>query len=711
MMDSADAATARYKELEAQIQRLEISQRKREQKRGKKRIKGKIASPSASNRKTLPAIRPSTVPGRMNGPGRRSPTAECNERRDIEDKLEARTQELLEEKMALNKRFSGAMSKEYKLQKAIRDKKSNLAVLIDQDNINSRRKEMLGKCKHEQDVLHKTNMAIAVQSNYTRTLNLMKDRLWLNQTTFQKTMDAYYKTMDAAKAEVADVTKMKENAALQLTKAHDRNKRFRTKAAEYMENLQKQLDGLRYMDNQRRELEAKLKSREQARLLGRQRKVDQSRTQDITSKLREASERKKKAQLLEKMDDHEDNFRKIQMASGLETDVEIIDAFNNREAYLSDVVRKVDMLRRQLNEAQKRHNQMKAAFVSELVENDAPGSSSNLVVNLWGGKKGSNVELSTEQLQQSRVHLQRSLREQAKMRGLLIKFAQAADGLYGSLAPMKDTNLDFEAFIAEEEAAANTPRSKGRRSRPSSRPNSSKRRTSGGRKVPNAGSYNIQSTSDSDGESILTASFLSQRLSGIDNTSTKLAQQIMSLHNVFKDRWVKEQAQPEVDGDAETKEDAKAEDGEEATPKPSGALSSDYEDKITNFMWAQKFAVHNNVRVKATPTNTDTPDDRQSFFMQESKAARDREQMDDLLQDSHGDALIDDSEILFDRDAMKKSSLTLVSKNTRRQRRRKKIDGDSASPKGASPRGGNSSPQRGSPRRGTAMRSTAPADN
>ena len=72
-------------------------------------------------------------------------------------------------------------------------------MLVDQDNINQRRSEVIHHCSREQQQLADKTMSIAVLSNYTRTLNLMKDRLWIKQTTYQKTLDAYYVTLRAAK--------------------------------------------------------------------------------------------------------------------------------------------------------------------------------------------------------------------------------------------------------------------------------------------------------------------------------------------------------------------------------------------------------------------------------------------------------------------------------------------------------------------------------
>ena len=738
-----DAATQRYKSLEDAIQRLEISQRKREQERGKKRMQTKKKD-LVSGRQTLPAIRPKSQPA--SSPSSRSgrnPTAEVNRRRDIEAKFEARMQELLDEKMRLNKKFSAATSTEYRLQKRIRDTKSTLAVLKDQDNIHQRRHEMRERCSEEQQLLADTNMQIAIASNYTKTLDLMKDRLWLNQCTFQKTMDAYYKTLDAQKAEVADVTKMRENASLKLAKAHERNKKFKTKAAEHLQFLQRQVDGLRYMVDQNTQLEEQKKASEKARLEEQARKAHESRAKGLTSQMREANDRHKQNQLMDQMHDHEDAFRKIQMASGLETDDEIIDAFNNREAYLSDVVRKVDMLRRQLNEAQKRHNQMKAAMVNELVEQDSSSSSStgnsggsssgstSLAMNIWGGTKGNEVDLSTELLQQQRTRLQRTLREQAKMRENIIKFAQAVEGVFGSIAELRNTpSLAFEAFLAPIGAdagaaeGADSSSSKGSR-RVASRPNSRSGRTTHSRPGSSRANYGTQrsrsssrattprrkaqereraaaaaatSPSNQPGSSILTADHLNMRMNTIEKVAVQLADQILSLKALHSSDSA---TGAETDAEAEQKSTAPS-----SSDKAMVALGAEYEDKVADFMWAQKFAVRNNVRVKALSNAPPTPDDRQSFFSQESHAQHSRAQM--LSGHDGGGELLDmedDDEMLFNRDNIKKVSLTLINKNTRRQKQRSKKKG-SSDDRGQSKR--NDSP---SPRRAGTIRQAAPGDN
>ena len=690
-----DAATQRYKALEDEIQRLEISQRKREQSRGHIRATAKQAE--IAGRKTLPAIRPQSVPvssSPTRAGHRRNPTEEVNRRRDVEDQTDARMQELLDQKMELNKLFSGATTQEYRLQKHIHDKTSELAVLVDQDNINQRRQEMMGRCSHEQQVLADTNMQIAIQSNYTKTLNLMKDRLWLNQCTFQKTMDAYTKTMEAQKAEVTDATKMRENASLKLAKAQERNKKFKTKAAEYMQNLQRQLDGLRYMDNQQRQLEAQVLAAERVRLGSRQRKEDDARANDINSQLREANDRKKQEQLLDQLDVHEDAFRKIQMASGLETDEDIIDAFNNREAYLSDVVRKVDMLRRQLNEAQKRHNKLKAALVNELVEQDATvgggggggggsggvAESTSLVMNLWGGSnKGSEVDMSTELLPQQRTRLQRALREQTKLRETIIRFAQAVEGVYGSVAALRDSpSLSFEAFLTDDAGDAGAGHGKhgggggggGKAgSRPGSRPGSSAALSRpGSSRAFGGGSQRSRSNSRASTprrraqererraggasgtdqlESILTADHLSMRLSTIDKVASQLASQILLLTPLVV-------ASPAGAPAAQTGPAGAGADGAsagaDAVPQ---VLGPDYEAKVADFMWAQKFAVRNNVRVKSLFSGPPTPDDRRSLFSQEIHTQHDDTSSELLDLDE------DDPEGLFDRNSMKKLSFTI----------------------------------------------------
>jgi uncharacterized membrane protein YgcG len=761
-----DEATARYKTLEEEIQRLEISQRKREQMRGPRKLK---KPDFIVSQKTLPAIsRPSTVPGRPsseagsgnnsgggggsnssgnNSGGEHISTVEVNQRRDVEDKIDARLEELLADKMVLNKQFSAATSKEYRLQKQIRDKKNALAVLVDQDNINQRRSEVIHHCSREQQQLADKTMSIAVLSNYTRTLNLMKDRLWIKQTTYQKTLDAYYVTLRAAKAEVADVTKMRENASLRLSKAHERNKKFKEKATKVLELAQKQLDGMRDVVAQQEEAANKAKQKEAARLQDLQRRNLAARSKKLNAQMRAADDRKQQSELLDKLDDHEEAFRKIQMASGLETDAEIVDAFNNREAYLSDVVRKVEMLRRQLNEAQKAHNQLKADLVNELVENDggggldslggaAGGSGGNggasgstwVVMNLWGGKADSygSMDLSTEMQQQHHLELQRATHEKTKTQELMIKLAQSIEGVFASIAAMQNATLSVEALLAEKDdggqrvvvggssssvGGGRARAQSGRASTPSGRRERERERER----------ERLALVSPPTKGSILTASHLSQRVSAIDKTAAELVEQILKLPRAApgsgKPQQKQKQEQPkakaaakpitttptaadqqgaETAGESSASADAPTEDSEAAeaahkaaaeerdeaaeAPAADAREPAAYEEKMTEFMWAQKFAVHNNVRVKSVAVPAHTPDDRQSFFLQESKAQLDRAQMQDMLDDDDDDddgpgeeALLDldqENEKLFDRNSMKKSSLAVISKNTRRSKKR-----------------------------------------
>jgi len=693
-------------------------------------------------RKTLPAlVRTNTVPGPHSPGGKRNPTEECNHRRDLEIKFETRMQELLDEKMRLNKRFSGATSKEYKLQKRIRDKKSTLMVLKDQDNINQRRQEMMEKCADEQQILADTNMQIAIQTNYAKTLNLMKDRLWLKQTTFQKTMKAYYKTLEAQKAEVADVTKMRENASLKLTKAHERNRLFKKKAAEHLEFLQRQLDGLRYMDRQHELMEQQKRDREEARLRGLQEKENAEMQNDITGQMQEDIERRKQAELLEEMQDHEEAFRKIQMASGLESSDEIVDAFNNRDAYLSDVVRKVDMLRRQLNEAQKRHNQLKAALVNELVESDsaaAPSTDSNsIVADIVGSNKEVSDDLSTELLQQQKTRLQRALRDQAKMRNYIIKFAQAIEGVFDSVASLKDANLTVDALMAAsdpEPAPAPAPSGGRVRSRPnsrtssrpassrtSSRPGSSRNygsqrsRTGTPKRREKAASFLTPSMTAPE-VSILKADHLTKRISTIDRTATELTKQILALREVYAANEARSRTQDARDAEEPAEESKEANEEEKegsdsaapaAAPAPaaeaaaeedeSDILGPHYEEKLADFMWVQKFPVRNNIRVKSLPVPGQEENDQRSPGGGFDGRGSEGELLD----------LDDGDEALFDRDSIKKVSITLINKNTRRQKKRggSKKDDSKRSPAASKRKG---SP---SPRRASNFRSSAPGDN
>lgn len=260
-----------------------------------------------------------------------------------------------------------------------RDLKETHKQLCFQDNIMTERREYREKIQHEKDRLEKVTLESARLEHYKRTLDAMLLRLHNHQITFVRTQKTYKRAVALQRREADEVSEIAAEVRAERDEAEAALKALKRKMRRKEEAWMAKIKELQGMAKQREKLLRDME--EQQRELNRRAK-DRRRQQSATETRKQFNSALTKGKLgafNAHVRAHEMAFTKIRMVTGLQEEGEILERYENQQAYLEDIEAKIRDLTAELRVMEGRVDSLKSevdvsAFDDDEEEGSAGGS-------------------------------------------------------------------------------------------------------------------------------------------------------------------------------------------------------------------------------------------------------------------------------------------------------------------------------------------------
>eukprot|EP00750_Incisomonas_marina_P008216 INCI15370.1.p1 GENE.INCI15370.1~~INCI15370.1.p1 ORF type:complete len:718 (+),score=189.83 INCI15370.1:291-2444(+) len=241
-----------------------------------------------------------------------------------------------------------------------RDLKETHKQLCFQDNIMTERREYRDKIQHEKDRLEKVTLESARLEHYKRTLDAMLLRLHNHQITFVRTQKTYKRAVALQRREADEVSEIAAEVRAERDEAEAALKALKRKMRRKEETWMAKIKELQGMAKQREKLLRDME--EQQRELKRRAK-DRRRQQSATETrqhLNSALTKGKLGAFNAHVRAHEMAFTKIRMVTGLQNEGEILERYENQQAYLEDIEAKIRDLTAELRVMEGRVDSLKS---------------------------------------------------------------------------------------------------------------------------------------------------------------------------------------------------------------------------------------------------------------------------------------------------------------------------------------------------------------